>query len=71
MQDKFKAPRTVEEFKKQAEPVTPVGAESVLNALNKKLEKSTALLKAEIKFFEEVIEYKKTGKLPEGLSDGS
>jgi len=67
MQEKFKEPRTLEEFKKLAEPVTITGATSVLNALNKKLEKVTKPLKTEIEFFEQVLEYKKNNKLPEGL----
>jgi hypothetical protein len=67
MQNKFTVPQTVEEFKERAKPITAVGAANVIQAHNKKLEKITKPLKDEITFFEQVVEYKKTGVLPEGL----
>lgn len=69
MQDKFKYPQNTKEFKERADPVTVPGASSVLNALNQKLEKVSAPLKSEIQFFEDVLEYKKTGRLPKGLAN--
>jgi len=67
MQEEFVVPLTKEEFIKKAEPVTIVGAKSVKIALEKELEKVTTPLQAEIDFFDQVIEYKETGELPEGL----
>ena len=69
MQEKFKYPQNAEEFKKRADPVTVPGASSVLNALEQRLEKVAGPLKAEIQFFKDAIEYKKTGKLPERLAN--
>lgn len=69
--DKFKYPKTRDEFMKQAKDVTVMGARSVIHALEQKLAKVSAPLKNEIKFFEEAIEYKKTGNVPKELQDGS
>lgn len=67
MVDKFTAPRTVEEFKKMADPVQVPAAQSVIAALTLKLKKVSEPLQQEITYFEQAIEYKKTGKVPEGL----
>lgn len=70
MIEKFTVPLSEEEFIKRAEPVTLQGAQAVIKGLDQKLNRVAGPLIAEKQFFEDVIAYKESGKLPERLQNG-
>lgn len=69
MVEKFTVPKTEQEFLERVGPVTKPGARAVIVGLEQKLRKVADPIKAEIQFFQEAIEYKESGKLPERFNN--
>lgn len=70
MQEKFTAPKTKEEFLARVGEITERGARSVSQGLDNKIKRVAGALVAEKKFFDDVIEYHQTGKIPERFNNG-
>ena len=68
MQEKFSAPKTKEEFLARVGEVTKRGAQSVISGLDVKIKRVAGPLIAEKQFFEEVVQYHESGKIPERFS---
>lgn len=69
MVEKFTVPKTKKEFLERADPVTKLGAKGVIQGLKARLKKVAGPLEAEIKFFEEALEYKQSGTIPERFNN--
>lgn len=69
MIDRFTVPKTKEEFLERVGPVTVPGAKAVLNSIDLKLKQVSGPLMNEKEFFEDAIEYKRSGKIPERLTN--
>lgn len=65
MQEKFTAPKTLEEFKARVGEITERAAKSVSQGLDVKIKRVAGPLLAEKQFFDEVAAYHATGKIPE------
>lgn len=69
MQEKFTAPKTLEEFKARVGEITERGAKSVSQGLDVKIKRVAGPLVAEKEFFDEIAAYHATGAIPERFNN--